>query len=206
MSSASLGEQLAVILSGLKDLSVPIPGFDYDLPVMDVMFAILINYSYRSALGESHARIGWGQGLLATIVMCAGGGSTVSILRGEPLGIFKSNEFWAIHGAVYWLMNSSPYVYQLTDALFNLPMVSNLFTLSNGVLRNAAICQLGVNGVSTNPSLGPDKWVAQIICGTLAGCGGALWIGELVRSNTTITDITAIAADTPVFPFFIYIH
>jgi hypothetical protein len=94
---STLNEQLVEIVSSMIDLKLDIPFVNYSLPVLDVLFAILINYSYRTALGASHAQVGWYQGLLATLVMAAGGGSTVSIIRGEPLGILKSNEFWGIH-------------------------------------------------------------------------------------------------------------
>ena len=70
----------------------------YDIPILDVLHAFLIAYAYRSAVGTGHNQIGWGQGFLATVIMCAGGGSTVCMLRGEPLGILKSNLFWGIYG------------------------------------------------------------------------------------------------------------
>lgn len=71
---------------------------DISIPVLDTMFSILIHYLYRSSLAKNHTQIGWLQGFFASIVMGCGGGSTVAILRGEPIGIFKSNEFWIIHG------------------------------------------------------------------------------------------------------------
>ncbi|KAI7864751.1 hypothetical protein BDF14DRAFT_1731627 [Spinellus fusiger] len=201
MDTASLGEQLSFFLSHLEDLKLTLPVVGVDFPLLDILFAVLINYSYRSALGENHARIGWGQGFIATLVMAAGGGSTVSVLQGEPLGIFKSNKFWAIHGTVYWLMNSNPYVYQLTDVMFTMPMVSHLFRVSDGVLRNKSICQLGVQGVSNHPSLGADKWVAQIVCGTLAGCGGALWIG---KGNGIRERVQSISLSTYKFNYLLF--
>lgn len=94
---STLNEQVVQFVFGLADLKVDIPIVNYSLPVLDVLFAILINYSYRSALGVSHSQVGWYQGLLATLVMASGGGCTVSVLRGEPIGLLKSNQFWAIH-------------------------------------------------------------------------------------------------------------
>ncbi|KAI7907599.1 uncharacterized protein BX663DRAFT_491412 [Cokeromyces recurvatus] len=94
----TLNDQIVQLVFGLANLKVKaLPFIDYSLPVLDVLFAILIHYSYRSALGVSHQKIGWYQGLLATLVMATGGGCTVSVLRGEPLSILKSNEFWGIH-------------------------------------------------------------------------------------------------------------
>lgn len=94
---STLNDQVVDLVFGLANLSVDIPFTNYSLPVLDVLFALLINYSYRSALGVSHNQVGWYQGLLATLVMATGGGCTVSVLRGEPFGILKSNQFWGIH-------------------------------------------------------------------------------------------------------------
>lgn len=190
---STINEQVVQLVFGLAELKLDVPYFDYSLPVLDVLFAILINYSYRSALGVSHSQIGWYQGLIATLVMATGGGCTVSIIRGEPIGILKSNEFWAIHwytrvylfllliplcSTTYLAMFSSSRIYQITEFLFNIPVIEHIFTLSDSILRALAMCQNGIDGVSSNPALGPEKYVAKVLCGTLAGCGGGLWIGK----------------------------
>ncbi|KAI8993229.1 hypothetical protein BDB01DRAFT_716555 [Pilobolus umbonatus] len=175
----TLNDQLVALLSLITNMKLDIPMTGYSLPILDVLFAILINYSYRSALGVNHTKIGWYQGLLATLVMATGGGCTVSILRGEPVGVLKSNEFWFIHGSTYIAMFSNPYVYQFIDMLFSIPGLEHVFTLSDSVLRANAMIQNGIDGVITNPDLGQDKIIAKIICGTLAGCGGAIWIGKI---------------------------
>ncbi|CAO3703387.1 unnamed protein product [Rhizopus stolonifer] len=182
---STINEQVVQLVFGLAELKLDVPYFDYSLPVLDVLFAILINYSYRSALGVSHSQIGWYQGLIATLVMATGGGCTVSIIRGEPIGILKSNEFWAIHCTTYLAMFSSSRIYQTTEFLFNIPVIEHIFTLSDSILRALAMCQNGIDGVSSNPVLGPEKYVAKVLCGTLAGCGGGLWIDafRLTESN-----------------------
>ncbi|KAI8352455.1 hypothetical protein EDC96DRAFT_517995 [Choanephora cucurbitarum] len=178
MSALTLNEQLVQLVFGLANLKFDVPVLDVSLPVLDVLFAILINYSYRQALGVAHAQVGWYQGLLATLVMASGGGCTVAVLRGEPIGILKSNEFWAIHCATYVAMFSNTMFYQTIDFLFSIPLVEHIFTLSDSILRTLAMVQSGIEGVNHNPGLGQDKIVAKIICGTLAGCGGGLWIGK----------------------------
>lgn len=183
--STTLNDQVVQLVFGLANLSVDIPLTNISLPVLDVLFAILINYSYRSALGVSHNQIGWYQGLLATLVMATGGGCTVAVLRGEPIGILKSNQFWGIHCTTYLAMFSNPYVYQLVNFLFSVPVVEHIFTLSDSVLRALAMIQVGIDGVNSNPALGPDKFVAKILCGTLAGCGGGLWI-DAFRLNQPV--------------------
>ncbi|KAG0778509.1 hypothetical protein G6F57_011391 [Rhizopus arrhizus] len=175
---STLNEQIVQLVSGLANLKIDVPFVSYSLPVLDVLFAILINYSYRSALGVNHSQIGWYQGLFATLVMATGGGCTVSFIRGEPIGILKSNEFWAIHCTAYFAMFSNSYAYQMMDFLFNIPFVEHMFTLSDSILRTLAMCQNGIDGTTFNPDLGPDKYIAKILCGTLAGCGGGLWIGN----------------------------
>ncbi|RCH79472.1 hypothetical protein CU097_000459, partial [Rhizopus azygosporus] len=184
---STLNEQVVQFVFGLADLKVNIPIVNYSLPVLDVLFAILINYSYRSALGVNHSQVGWYQGLLATLVMASGGGCTVSILRGEPIGLLKSNQFWAIHCATYLAMFSGSYGYQVIDFLFNIPAIEHLFTLSDSILRALSMCQHGVDGVGSNPALGADKYVAKILCGTLAGCGGGLWIDAFRLTETNWT-------------------
>ncbi|KAI8984627.1 hypothetical protein BDF20DRAFT_911704 [Mycotypha africana] len=176
MTPLTLNEQVVQLVFGLADLKLNIPIINYPLPVLDALFAILINYSYRSALGVAHNQVGWYQGLIATLVMATGGGCTVSLLRGEPMGILKSNEFWALHCSTYLAMFSNPYVYQVIDFLFSIPAIEHMFTLSDSILRAFAMIQTGVEGVASNPALGTDKLVAKILCGTLAGCGGGLWI------------------------------
>lgn len=179
---STLNEQVVQIVFGLANFKLNIPLVDYSLPVLNVLYAIFINYSYRSVLGVSHSQIGWYQGLLATLVMATGGGSTVSILRGEPIGILKSNEFWAIHCTTHFVMFSNAYAYQIVDVLFNIPIIEHLFALSDSILRALSMCQNGIDGVSNHPELGPDKYVAKVLCGTLAGCGGGLWI-DAFRMN-----------------------
>lgn len=96
----SLTDQLVYGIEYLTGLRVSVLSDKWSVPVLDVLYAILINYAYRKALGPGHSQIGWGQGLVAVVVMGSGGGSTVAVLRGEPLGILQSNEFWAIYGFV----------------------------------------------------------------------------------------------------------
>lgn len=67
------------------------------LPILDIVFGVFIHYLYKAALGAKHRHISWLQGYFATVVMASGGGCTVALIRGEPLGILKSNEFWVIH-------------------------------------------------------------------------------------------------------------
>jgi hypothetical protein len=75
-------------------------------------------------------------------------------------------------------MFSNPYVYQVVDYLFSVPVVEHIFTLSDSILRASAMTQGGIEGVNDNPALGFDKFVAKVICGTLGGCGGGIWIGK----------------------------
>lgn len=86
-------------------------------------------------------------------------------------------------------MFSNPYVYQLVDLLINIPVVEHAFTLSDSILRTLAMVQVGIEGVNSNPNLGTDKLVAKIICGTLAGCGGGLWIGIYIYTVYIISTV-----------------
>ncbi|CAO3642065.1 unnamed protein product [Cunninghamella blakesleeana] len=146
------------------------------LPILDVMFSILIHYLYRSSLAKNHTQIGWLQGFFASIVMGCGGGSTVAILRGEPIGIFKSNEFWLIHGITYWLMFSNDQFYKLIHLLMKIPPIEYGFLISDGFLRAMAMLQFGVEGCNSLTLGGEDKYIAKLICGTLAGIGGGFFM------------------------------
>lgn len=103
--STTLNDQIVSFVFDWANWKVDIPLVNYSLPVLDVIFAVFVNHSYRSALGAAHNKVGWYQGLLATLVMAAGGGCTVSLLRGEPIGILKSNEFWGIHWYVCYYLH-----------------------------------------------------------------------------------------------------
>ncbi|KAF7732036.1 hypothetical protein EC973_007141 [Apophysomyces ossiformis] len=184
---STLNGQLVNIISEMLSLSVTLPVLGITLPVLDIMHAILITYTYRTGLRENHAHIGWYQGFLATVVMASGGGSTVAILRGEPLGILKNNHFFGLYGLTYWLMFSNPYVYQFFQFLFSVPLIEQLFTAADGIRRNHSIAVTGVEGVSLNPALGADKWMAKIVCGAIAGCGGGLWVDAFRLTSQTWT-------------------
>ncbi|KAI9322871.1 hypothetical protein BX666DRAFT_1848277 [Dichotomocladium elegans] len=174
----TITQHLVGIVSTLRGAAISIPSVGVYLPILELLHAILIGYTYRTALSDSHSEIGWGQGLLATIVMAAGGGSTVSLIRGDPMGILKDNRFWCLYPTVYWLMFSNSYIYGFLQRIFAIPFVEEIFAAADGVKRAAGVVKFGVDAVSLNPELGPDKWAAKIICGSLAGCGGGLWVGK----------------------------
>ncbi|KAI8338280.1 hypothetical protein BC941DRAFT_479256 [Chlamydoabsidia padenii] len=190
---ASLTDQLVTTVFGLAELTVDIPSLNISLPVLELVHALLINYAYRTALQGTHSNIGWGQGFLATLVMCAGGGSTVCLLRGEPLGILKSNRFWGIYGTTYWLMFSNPYIYPVIQFLFSMPGLEQVLTIADGILRMFAITRIGIEGSSI---LGDDQWVAKLICGTLSGCGGGFWIGKEEKKSGILYKVD----DSPLTP------
>ncbi|KAI9484355.1 hypothetical protein BDB00DRAFT_775088 [Zychaea mexicana] len=176
----TLTSQLVGVVFGLSDTAIEVPALGVRIPILELLHAILINYTYRTALKQSHVEIGWGQGLLATIVMAAGGGSTSALLLGNPLGILKNNRFWGIYGATYWLMFSNPYFYQFLQYLFAIPLVEQVFTAADGIVRTSGVVNAGIMSVASNKELGDDKWAAKIICGALCGCGGGLWAGLLM--------------------------
>lgn len=73
-------------------------------------------------------------------------------------------------------MFAHTFVYEAFKFLFSIPLVEEVFTVVDAILRNIAIVRFGVDGV--DGALGPGKWVAKLICGTLAGAGGGFWIGK----------------------------
>lgn len=78
----------------------------------------------------------------------------------------------------YFAMFSNPYIYQVVDFLTSITLTNHIFVFSDSILRTLAMTQNGIEGVNSNPALGPHLFVAKILCGTLAGCGGGLWIGK----------------------------
>jgi len=137
------------------------------------LHAILVSQAYRNILKENHVRIGWFQGLFAIIMMAAGGGCTVSLLRGEPIGILRNDTFWAVYGGVYWLTFSSNYFYDLINYIPQ-PLLQPLLITADGILRGIAVAKIGVDGVRLG-DIGPGKYVAMLLCGTLCGGGGGIW-------------------------------
>jgi hypothetical protein len=69
-------------------------------------------------------------------------------------------------------------MYPLVQTIFSIPALEQVLVVADGILRNFAVTRVGIEGVASNPLLGDDKWVAKLICGTLAGCGGGFWIGK----------------------------
>ena len=88
------GQVTGAVFDVLK-MHVQVDGLVF--PVLDILFGLYINFLYRHSLGSNSGKIGWLQGYFATLVMATGGGCTISLIRAEPIGILKSNEFWIVH-------------------------------------------------------------------------------------------------------------
>jgi hypothetical protein len=113
--------------------------------------------------------------------MCHGGGTTVSILRGQSPGWLTSNISAVNYGFFYWAIFSNDFLFNIMEALPR--SIVDTFLISGYAATKAfAIIDSGVDGVRFG-QLGPDKYAAQVILGTLAGCGGGLWTGAF-RLNT----------------------
>jgi xanthosine utilization system XapX-like protein len=83
----------------LADATIPIPlPYISSISLLSFLHAVQVSQAYRNILKENHVRIGWFQGLFAIVMMAAGGGSTVCLLRGEPIGILGNDAFWAVYG------------------------------------------------------------------------------------------------------------
>lgn len=96
-------DNLTAIVSALflplatATLPVPLPLLS-SFSVIATLHAIRVSFEYRNSLAHNHARIGWLQGAFAVCVMAGGGGSTAALIRGEPMGILKSDLFFATYG------------------------------------------------------------------------------------------------------------
>ncbi|ORX54975.1 hypothetical protein DM01DRAFT_1335269 [Hesseltinella vesiculosa] len=176
MSYIELGSHVNGLVSNtvfdLLNTNIHIEPFTFR--ILDIMFGLYINYLYRHSLGPNAAQIGWLQGYLATIVMASGGGCTIALLRGEPLGILKNNEFWIVHSLSYWLMFSNNGAYALMRFLCQLPLVEYAFVMADALGRIMTMVRFGVDGADN--ALGQGKFFAQWICGVLGGCGGGFWL------------------------------
>lgn len=99
---ATLTDLVVSTVFTLAEATIPIPlPYISSISLLAFLHAIQVSQAYRNILKENHVSIGWFQGLFAIIMMAAGGGCTVSLLRGEPLGILRNDQFWAVYGYVH---------------------------------------------------------------------------------------------------------
>ncbi|CAO3672062.1 unnamed protein product [Umbelopsis vinacea] len=171
---ATLTDLVVSTVFTLAEATIPIPlPYISSISLLAFLHAIQVSQAYRNILKENHVNIGWFQGLFAIIMMAAGGGCTVSLLRGEPLGILRNDQFWAVYGGVYWLTFSSNYFYDIVNYIPQ-PLLQPILITADGILRGIAVAKVGVDGVRLG-DIGPGKYVAMLLCGTLCGGGGGIW-------------------------------
>ncbi|KAG2175557.1 hypothetical protein INT43_001204 [Umbelopsis isabellina] len=171
---ATLTDFVVSTVFALADATVPIPlPYISSIPLLPFLHAILVSQAYRNILKENHVRIGWFQGLVAIVMMSAGGGCTVSLLRGEPLGILRNDTYWAIYGGVYWATFSNEIIFEIINAIPQ-NLLQPILITADGILRGIAVAKVGVDGVRLG-DIGPGKYVAMLLCGTLCGGGGGIW-------------------------------
>ncbi|OZJ06615.1 hypothetical protein BZG36_00310 [Bifiguratus adelaidae] len=145
------------------------------IPLPMILHAIRVSYDYRTRLAANHVHIGWLQGLVAVLFMAAGGGFSVGLLRGEGWKALFNDSFWAAYGSMYLLTFGSSTFYNILDSLPPAVFYS-MIVAGDALSRANAITGYGVDGVvqTVTSSSSPGKWVARVVCGTLAGCGGGM--------------------------------
>ena len=171
------------VLSPLRTSTLPY----LPLPILSLLHATRITLEYRRQLAaQGHQPpTAWLQGLIATCIMALGGTTLASILCGIPPPWVASNTVLPAYALVYFLVFQFP-----SDRVFSLLnqyafLIDPLLIGADGVARSMAQCIGGVDMVRAHPLLGPEKYVAQIILGTLAGTGGGLLADAFVLSAPT---------------------
>ncbi|CAO3661268.1 unnamed protein product [Umbelopsis ramanniana] len=171
---ASITDLVVSTVFYLTELTLPIPlPYISSISLLSFLHAVQVSQAYRNILKDNHVRIGWFQGLFAIIMMAAGGGSTVCLLRGEPVGILRSDAFWAVYGGVYFLTFSNDYFFSILNGIPP-ALLQPILIVADGILRGVAVAKIGVDGVRLG-DIGPGKYVAMLLCGTLCGGGGGIW-------------------------------
>ncbi|KAI7904839.1 uncharacterized protein BX663DRAFT_559795 [Cokeromyces recurvatus] len=169
-------QQLTHGIQYIRNLKVAIPPFFSELPLAEIVKAILIIHAYRTSIGEGNVKhISWVQGFISCIILSSAGTCTVALLRGEPFSVIYKDEIWFIYGLIYCIMMfSNSFVFKWISFIFtNFPVLKVIFIFISGLHRGYSLVQYGVDGVTIKTE--NKKIIARVLCGTLTGCGGGLW-------------------------------
>lgn len=78
---------------------------------------------------------------------------------------------------VYWATFSNEIIFEVINAIPQ-NLLQPILITADGILRGIAVAKVGVDGVRLG-DIGPGKYVAMLLCGTLCGGGGGIWAGRL---------------------------
>jgi hypothetical protein len=80
---------------------------------------------------------------------------------------------------VYFLTFSNDYFFSILNGIPP-ALLQPILIVADGILRGVAVAKIGVDGVRLG-DIGPGKYVAMLLCGTLCGGGGGIWAGKLAK-------------------------
>ncbi|CAG8603645.1 4997_t:CDS:2 [Paraglomus brasilianum] len=167
------------LADGFVDFVVSIPNVVFHeellpIPVLSFMRALYLTITYHKSL--KGAQISWFQGIIGMLVTALGGNTTTALLLGQPPSWLVSNTiiptYVAVHIAYFHLPQVRGLLHSIPDYIFN-----PILDLANILYKANSICLSGVEKIRTDERYPlNNSWVAMVICGTLSGCAGGLWV------------------------------
>ncbi|KAL1924354.1 uncharacterized protein VTP21DRAFT_7389 [Calcarisporiella thermophila] len=162
------------IIFPLQSATLPL----FHFPLLSALHGIRVALEFRRSLEQSGTRreIGWLQGFFAIMVASVGGSTTSAILMGIPPGWLASNTVLPAYAATYFAVFYLPGVYPVL--LRVRPLLDPFLISADGLTRFSAITSFAIDACHFRPEVAPrlgGSWIAMLVCGTIAGCGGGLW-------------------------------
>ncbi|CAG8597969.1 7903_t:CDS:2 [Diversispora eburnea] len=145
------------------------------LKILNTLHALQINLNYKKSLKDSP--ISWLQGLFAVIVMSVGGSTTSAILCGKAPHWLASNTTITTYLIIYFLIFYIPFFHRFCNSIPKI-ILDPILLIADGILRTSSIYSIIDNilfEMNDEPLL-KNSWVAILLCGTLSGCGGSIWV------------------------------
>ncbi|KAI9595792.1 hypothetical protein BDF19DRAFT_422247 [Syncephalis fuscata] len=144
------------------------------LPILATLHAIKVTLDYRARLRTmSGPRPPLVQGLFVVMAMALGGSTSAAVLMGLPPSWLSSNTTLPTYAIVYLAMFRAPgdIAFRLLDAIE--PYIRPILLLADGLTRANAQAGFAIESIRAMPAL-QNSLIAQLLCGTLAGCGGGI--------------------------------
>ncbi|RKP07673.1 hypothetical protein THASP1DRAFT_24221 [Thamnocephalis sphaerospora] len=144
------------------------------LPILGTLHAIKVTLDYRARIRRaSGPRPPLLQGLFTVLTMALGGSTTSAFLMGIPPSWLSSNVALPTYALVYLAMFRAPgdIVFRTLDAID--PFIRPILLVADGLTRAHSQAGFAIESVRAMPVL-KNSIIAQLLCGTLAGCGGGI--------------------------------
>ncbi|CAG8602681.1 7007_t:CDS:2 [Paraglomus occultum] len=167
-----------LLADSFVDFMVSIPNIVFHeellpIPVLSFMRALHLTVTYHRSL--KGAQISWFQGIVGMLIIALGGSTTNSLLLGQPPSWLVSNSiiptYVAVHIAYFHLPQVRGLLHSIPDYILN-----PILDLAHILHKANSICS-SVEKIRADERYPlNESWIAMVVCGTLSGCAGGLWV------------------------------